>query len=229
MGPSGDQLPLAIDDRPTAGVLPRLRQMQPTPADAPFDDADWFFEPWWPGATALAYLEQGRIHLQTEHLADADAAFPELGAIAGCFAADRLVVAGTLLVLDGDGRPDLELLRQRLAAHAASDGDPAFVAAEVLFADGQALVDRPFSERRARLAEILSDGDRCVISRGYRGEGTTLAEAVSSLGLGEISARRLAAPYRAGRVSEDWLRLPVVEAPTTPTRPLLTLLQRLPL
>lgn len=220
---------LAIDERPTAGKLPRLRQMLPTSADAPFDDEAWFFEPWWPGTTALAFLESGLLRLQTEHLADADAAFPELAGIGRHFDGDGLIVGGTLLVLDEDGRPDSELLRRRLADPTTRAGDAAFVAAELLHAGGRSLLDVGFGKRRARLAAILRDGDRCVISRGLRGEGTTLADAVSSMGIGEISARLLSERYRSGQVDEGWLRMPVERAPTTPTRPLLALLQRLPL
>jgi hypothetical protein len=88
---------------------------------------------------------------------------------------------------------------------------------------------RPFEERRQRLVRQLTDGDRCVMSRGLRGEGTTLAEAVASMGIGEISARLLSALYRPGTQDPSWLRLPVVETPVVPTRPLLALLQRLPL
>jgi hypothetical protein len=68
-----------------------------------------------------------------------------------------------------------------------------------------------------------------VVSRGLRGEGIMLAEAITSMGLTEISARLLSGRYRPGARDESWLRVPVVETPTVPTRPLLTLLQRLPL
>jgi bifunctional non-homologous end joining protein LigD len=221
-------LSLAIEQRQTAGRLPRLRQMLPASADAPFDDEAWFFEPWWPGTPALAYLEGGALRLQTEHLADANTAFPELAGIGRQFEEDGLIVGGTLLVLDDEGRPDGELLRRRLA-DPATEGDAAFVAAELLFAGGAAIDGQPFGERRARLATLLREGERCVISRGLRGEGTTLADAVATMGLGEISGRLLSAPYRAGQRDESWLRMPVERAPTLPTRPLLALLQRLPL
>ena len=39
------------------------------------------------------------------------------------------------------------------------------------------------------------------------------------MGIAEISARLLASHYRAGVQDATWLRLPVVEAPTEPTRP----------
>ncbi len=73
------------------------------------------------------------------------------------------------------------------------------------------------------MGEALSDTPRAVVSRGFRGEGTTLAEAILSMGLTEISARLLSGRYRPGVRDESWLRVPVVETPAAPTRPLLTL------
>ena len=203
--------------------------MTPFTGDAPFDDPDWFFEPWWPGASALAYIDGRHVRLQTSHLADPTIAFPELTGIASQFASDRLVIEGTLLVLDADGRPDGDLLRQRLARPSSRPGVGAFVVSDLLYESGQSQMSHRFEERRARLMKNLTDGDVCVTSRGLRGDGSTLAEAVASMGVGEISARLLSASYRPGVQDAAWLRLPVVQAPVTPTRPLLALLQRLPL
>jgi ATP-dependent DNA ligase len=226
---AGEQLSLAIEPTDESGVLPRLRPMRPLAGSGPFDDDEWFFEPWWPGTAALAYVEGGRVELQIQHLADPRACFPELDRVSRQFRADRLIVAATLLVLDDEGRPDAELLRARLADPQDQRGWPALVCSEVLQVDARSLLERTFAERRAQLAEILSDGEACVVSRGLRGEGTTLAQAVARMGLTEIGARRLTGRYRPGSTDDSWLRLPVAEEPAARTRPLLALLQRLPL
>jgi len=224
-----EQLPLSIEPG-ARGVLPhRLRPMVPIDGDAPFDDREWFFEPWWPGTPTLAYVEDFRVRLQIGHLADPSTAFPELATIGADFADDQLIVEGTLLVLDDEGRPDAELLRGRLADPASREGSPALVASDLLYDLGESLLGLPFEERRRRLSGVLSDTERCVVSRGLRGEGTTLAEAVTSMGLTEISARLLSGRYRPGAADPAWKRVPVVKAPVTPTRPLLALLQRLPI
>ena len=224
-----EQLPLEIGPS-RGGVLPdRIRPMLPEQAERPFDDPDWFFEPWWPGTLTLAYVEDGQVRLQSEHLADPMAAFPELGSMAEQFADDALLVEGWLLVLDDDGRPDAELLRRRLAGHDELHGTAALVAADLLYASGQSQLGLPFEERRRRLARVLTDGDRAVTSRGLLGEGEMLADAVRSMGLSEVSAREVNGHYRPGTTSDLWLRIPVTESEAAPTRPLLTLLQRLPL
>lgn len=195
----------------------------------PFDDEGYFFEPWWPGARAFAFAEAGRLRIHTDHLADPLSTFPELDVMRSQLEADGVVLDGTLLVLDDEGRPDAELLRRRLADPAASGGEAAFVASDLLWADGRPLTDKPFMERHSRLGSVLHDGRLSVVSRGLRGEGAMLAEAVASMGLSAISARCLTSPYRPGNAGDDWLLLPVMGTPAAETRPLLVLLNRLPL
>lgn len=226
----GEQLHLDIDTADETPSLPhRLRAMQPTPRAGPFDDPDYFFEPWWPGARAVLFLERGRLQMQTEHLGDPLDAFPELRVIQQQIRGDGIVIEGTLLVLDTLGRPDGELLRRRFASGDRDSGHGAFIASDLLYASARSVAARPFGERRDRLGVVLRDDDWCVLSRGLVGEGASLARAAASMGLSEISARRLDASYRAGPAGDDWYRIPVTEQPAVETRPLLTLLQRLPL
>lgn len=225
---SAEQLSLAIEP-PVAALPERLRPMSPLPGDAPFDDPEWFFEPWWPGASALAYVERDGVRLQAGHMADPLASFPELATISRQLRNRSAILEGALLVLDREGRPDEELLRRRLADPQERGGVPAFVASDLLHRGDRPLVALPFEERRALLTREMTDSDTCVVSRGVRGEGLTLADAVASMGLTDISARLLSGRYRPGQQDGSWLRLPVSERPVAPTRPLLALLQRLPL
>jgi bifunctional non-homologous end joining protein LigD len=225
-----DQLSLAIDPAGQTRRLPsRVRPMQPGAGDGPFDDPDYFFEPWWPGSRTILFLEDGEVRLQAEHLADPLHAFPELAAIAGQTAAGALILDGTLLVLDERGRPDADLLRRRLEGLGADEGQPAFVATDLLHLDERPLMARPFAERRDRLETTLPDGPWCVVGRGYQREGTMVAQALERMGIEAMSARRLSARYLPGDAGDGWLRLPLVPMAPRAVRPTLTLIQRLPL
>jgi bifunctional non-homologous end joining protein LigD len=228
---TGDQLSLSLEPEASAGRLPaQLRPMQATTVDAPFDDPEFWFEPWWPGVRSLAFIENGRLRLQVAGLSDALAAFPELGDLPDQVVGDGVVLDGTLLVLDDAGRPDGGLLRQRLGRGSSlrRAGRPAFVASDLLWSGGASLMRRPFAARRQRLNDVLPPGDRAIVGHGYPREGTLVAEALALLGIEGLSARCLTARYRGGAAGDAWLRAPVVPAEPRP-RPTLALLLRLPL
>ncbi len=203
--------------------------MLPGDGPAPFADDGWFFEPWWPGVLATIVLAGGAVSLQAGQLTDPLPAFPELRGVPGQVRAATAVVTGTLLVLDAAGRPDAGALRRRLADADDRIGTGAFIAADLLVRDGHLLTDLAFADRRAALLEVVPDGDRFLASRGLHGEGRTLAAAAASMGIEGISARRLDAPWYPGIEPGAWVRLPVADATVGPVRPLLVLLQRLPL
>jgi bifunctional non-homologous end joining protein LigD len=201
--------------------------MQPAALDAPFDDPDYLFEPWWPGVRAIAFAERGSLRLQVDGLADALAAFPEVVELTDQLAEDGVVLDGALLVLDEAGRPDAGLLRIRLDG-AGRPGRPAYVASDLLWAGGESVVRRSFRVRRRWLEAILSPGDRVTVGRGYVGDGTLVAEALASLGIDGLSARQLSARYRAGVADLAWLRAPITPPEPRP-RPTLALILKLPL
>lgn len=203
--------------------------MQPSRGPAPFDDAAYLFEPWWPGVRAQAWIEDGSlVRLRAEGMADALTAFGELAdELPGQLLDDGVLLDGWLLALDDGGWLDVDRLRRRLAGDRHA-GRPAYVATDALWVAGQDLTRRPLEQRRLRLETVLQDGDRCVVSLALRGEGTLLAEALARFGLTAISARRLDARHRAGPAGDAWLRLPLSPAERT-ERPRLALIQRLPL
>jgi bifunctional non-homologous end joining protein LigD len=216
-------------ERPYPALPGRIAFPVPTDGGAPFDDDERFFEPWWPGSLALLRREGERAELRTEHLSDPLAVFPELRAMVDGIEADGVVIEGTLLALDAEGRPDPRLLRRHLAGGSGETVDGAFVASDLAFLEGRSVARLPFTERRRRLAALLPEAPSCVLARGLVGEGRTLGRAVASLGLAAISARRLDGRWHAGPAGDDWLRLRVTEPLTLPTRPFLVLLERLPL
>ena len=220
-----DQLTLLRAAPPAGRRLPgRIRPMESEPGEGPFDDPGFLFEPWWPGTRALVFLESGALRMQAEQLADPLAALPELRHLGRQLVEDDTVLDGMLLVLDRDGRPDPALLRAHLDGVARAGGRPAYLAIDLLYRRGRAVTRRPFAERRALLDDLVRPTDWCGVSRGYRAEGTTVAEALTALGLAAMSARRLDAPYHAGPGGDAWLRIPLAPV-TRPARPTLTVIR----
>jgi bifunctional non-homologous end joining protein LigD len=231
--PPAETLPLEFG--PVASRLPdRIAPMRPTDGEGPFDDARYFFEPWWPGVRALVLVEGGTVRLRAEALTDPTPAFPEMSGVAGLVRGGGVVLDATLMVLDARGRPSRTLLERRLRGGAGAvdrgerAGTAAVVASDLLYLDGASLAARPFGERRGELAALLAPSPWCLAGRGFVGDGTTVAEALGAMGFNALSARRLDAPLRPGRAGDAWYRVPVVAKPRE-LPPLLAVFRRLPL
>jgi ATP-dependent DNA ligase len=227
--PPGEPLPLEF--QPGVARLPeRVTPMRPTDGEGPFDDPRYFFEPWWPGIRAFAFVEDGAVRLRAEALADPTPVFPELARVAALARSDGVILDVTLMVLDARGRPSRTLLDRRLrgGGGAAATGTAALVASDLLYLDGRSLAGRPFGERRGELAALLRPSEWCLAGRGFVGDGTTVAAALGELGFRALSARRLDARLRAGPAGDAWYRVPVVAAPRA-LPPLVAVFRRLPL
>ncbi len=228
---AAEQLPLSIGRASRSQLPVRLRPMQPTSVGAPFDDEGYWFEPWWPGVRAFALVEGGDLQLRAEGLNDALAALPELAGLPAQLERDGVMLDGTLLVLDDDGRPDADLLRQRLAIGRGA-GTAAYVASDLLHVDGRPLGRHAFRRRREHLERVLRASERVVVGSGHAAEGLLMAEALRRLGLAELSARELSARHRSGPAGSAWLRAPTAlpgAEPVADRRPSLALIMRLPL
>jgi bifunctional non-homologous end joining protein LigD len=226
-----DQLSLTLggDDQDEPGLPEKLPFPVAVKAGRPFDDDSFYFEPWWPGAHAFLRREGDRLELRLEHLADPLTAFPELASDLAALSADGIIVEGTLLALDGEGRPDQALLRRRLEGTVSGIAEGAFVASDLIYLEGRSIARKPFAERRRMLLATIGGGSHHVVSRGLSGEGVTLGHAAASMGLEAISARRLDGRWKGGRETDGWLRMHVTEPPAAEVRPLMVLLEKLPL
>ena len=240
-GDSGPRVPLPLATTqpgaaqlgaPALSPLPeRVAPMRPTDGDAPFDDPGYFFEPWWPGIRAQAFVEGRQVRLRAEALSDPTAAFPELAALPGLLTRDGVVLDVILLVLDATTRPNTTFLNQRLDAPTKTTkllGSAALVAQDLLYLGGRSLADRPFGERRAELAALMTPSAWCLPGRGFVGDGIAVANALGEMGFRGVSARRLDARLRAGPAGDAWYRVPVAPRQRD-LPPFLAIFSKLPL
>lgn len=227
--------------------LPRsLRPMQARPADAAFDSDDHVFEPRWGGRRILAFVEpegsagRPRIRLIDDDGRDLAPMLPELATMAELVSDQPAIVDGELVIPDKAGRMDAEALAARLANGERTDSTPVFLAFDLLWASGRPMIAQPLVRRRERLARIVQPAAELVILPGVVGDGIDLYFAVAQQGLSGVMARHLRSPYLPGRRSELWrwiasrpgeMPLHVVPDPVAqaPVRPVLALIQRLPL
>jgi len=197
---------------PQPSPPPTYQPMMASLTAEPFDDDGWLFEVKWDGHRCLANL--GRATRLTSRTArDMTGQFPELIDLHRQLAARNAVVDGEIVALDRDGRPSFERMQDRF--HRAPEElarnkgrvPVQFIAFDLLWLDGEPLLDLPLTERRARLAEVLVETRDVRLSQVVHGRGVDFFEQARGLGLEGVVAKRAASPYRPGTRSHDWRKI----------------------
>jgi ATP-dependent DNA ligase len=240
-----DQLSLSLSG--DVARLPRsLRPMLPKPIDAAFDSDQHMFEPRWGGRRTIAFIEPHRtaggprLRLIDDNGRDLAPALPELWTLPDLVGEQPAILDGEIVMPDKSGRMDEDALVARLADGAAAGSTPVFLAFDLLWAGGRPIIAQPLLRRRERMARIVHPSAELVILPGVVRDGIDLYFAVAQQGLRGVMARHLRSPYLPGRRSELWrwiasqpgeMPLHAVPDPVAepPSRPVLALIQRLPL
>ena len=250
-----DQLSMQLDPaRP--GLTTPLLPMLPRTIVAPFDDADYLFEPWWGGERAFASIESagdasgtagaagagtGALRIVDRRGRDVAPVLPELAGPGGL--ADRLgghsvVLDGCLVVVDDRGRPDPTALTARLAGRTGAT--VVYLVFDIVGLDGRPLLAEPLEKRRERLERTVEQGGSVVVVPAIPGEGRALHAAATAQGISAIMGRHRRSPYLPGVRSRLWRLAPAAAEPTAGPRalaaaptpagagPILALIRRLP-
>jgi bifunctional non-homologous end joining protein LigD len=166
----------------------------------PHDDTGWAYEVKWDGYRTLAFVNGGRVRLQSSNSYDVSHKYPELAALADGLHAERAILDGELVVLDAQGRPRFELIQRH-------ESQAALYVFDVLSVDGTDVIARPYEERRQRLAELLSPGPNWTAPAHRIGDGQALLDATLEQDLEGVMAKRLGSTYRPGTRSRDWRKV----------------------
>lgn len=179
--------------------------MRATSTDAlPLDDEAWAYEVKWDGYRMLAFVEGGRVRLQTRNLLDATADFPELQGLGDALAPLDAVLDGEVVAFDDTGRPSFGALQRRherpVAVH--------YVIFDLLELAGRPTIELPYVERRGLLDRLeLRHGRSWDVPPARHGGGAALFEATQVQGLEGVVAKRLDSRYEPGRRADSWRKL----------------------
>ena len=177
----------------------------------PFDSEDFTFEWKLDGARVIAFVGK-KTRLQNRRLVDTTYRYPELDLKRDVDA--REAILDCEIVVLHEGKPDFKLLQSR--EHSADEFKikllsqtlPAtLMVFDLLYLNGNPLVDKPLLERKEKLREVLSDSSRALYLRHVETHGKRFFEGVSKLGLEGMMAKRKLSTYQIGKRSEDWLKV----------------------
>ena len=184
---------------------PMIEPMLAETAKEPFNSERHLFEVKWDGVRCIA-LPDGR--LQARSGADITHRFPEIRLAAR----NPAILDGELVCFEG-GLPSFNLIQQRihktdrLAIKWASRAIPAtYVAFDVLYVDGESVMEKPLMERKGILASLKGDSS-FAIGDHILWNGIRFFDACAQKGLEGVMAKELSSPYLAGKRSHYWLKV----------------------
>ena len=193
----------------------RIVPMMARPSDRlPRDEKNWSFEVKWDGVRAIAYVQPGRLRLESRNLNEITAAYPEVRGLIGALGMHEAVLDGEIVAFGENGRPSFERLQRRM--HVASPAAVRRLAAsmpivyaifDLLYLDGHSLMELPYRERRERLEALQLSGPAWRVPVAHPGEGKLLLEATGAQGLEGVVAKRLDSRYEPGRRTGNWLKI----------------------
>jgi ATP-dependent DNA ligase len=160
---------------------------------------DWCFEPKWDGFRTIVFRDGEEVHLQSRNGRPMNRYFPEVVEQALALPAQRYVLDGEMVVTV-DGIQEFDLLQQRIHPAASrverlARETPATLVAFDLLAEGDdTLLELPYTERRGRLAALVTDPVELTPSTD---DPEAAGEWLAGTGEGVI-AKQSTAPYRPG-------------------------------
>ena len=202
------------------GGEPLPTSIQPMLAEAgalPGAGEGWAYEFKWDGVRAIVYLADGRVRAESRNAKDLTGSFPELGELPDLLGGRRAVLDGELVSLDEEGRPSFGRLQQRLhlggrqlVERRAGEYPTSLLVFDLLYLDGELLLDAPYEERRARLEGLgLSAPHLATPPSVAGGDGGALLEVARERGLEGLVVKRLGSRYAPGRRNGAWRKVKI--------------------
>jgi bifunctional non-homologous end joining protein LigD len=169
-------------------------------------------EPKLDGQRVMAIVEPRRVTLTNRRGGEITDTYPEVAGLGPALAPHSAVLDGEVVAFNEKGQTSFQRLQRRMhvrqpSARLLVETPVSFVAFDVLWLDGESLVDRPQSERRAVLDGLGIKGRAWQTAPVLAATPEDLMEACRQLGLEGFMAKRLDAPYLPGRRSSAWWKM----------------------
>src|SRR6202521_4823475 len=191
----------------------KLAPMLAESGEAPFNRADWMWEPKLDGYRVLAFIDEKGVKLRSRKGLDLSATFPRLAAELGKQAAGGMILDGELVAFDAGGKPSFAALQDRAQLktereiQAADQNAPVvFVAFDLLHFAGIDLRNAPYRDRRRYLAQCLLPSPLVQLVHASE-DGVALQAAALASGFEGVIGKRLESRYEAGRRSASWVKV----------------------
>ena len=189
-------------------MLAKLETSLPKPDEA------YGFEFKWDGIRAVAYVDGGRVRLQSRTGEDITPRYPEIHPMGRALGSAEVILDGEIVALDAKGRPSFEEIQQRMGLTAENeirrkmkDVPVTYMVFDLMWRDGHSMIDQPYVERRKALASLKLSGPSWQTPPFEKGGGASMKDASAKGGLEGVMAKKLDSRYEPGRRSGAWQKI----------------------
>jgi bifunctional non-homologous end joining protein LigD len=172
--------------------------------DALPDGDEWLYEAKFDGYRAVALKNGASVKLLSRKGNDLTADYPAIRDAVAAVKAKSAAIDGEVVAFDEAGRPSFQHLHHRSANPAAIR----YFAFDLLHLDGHDLRAKPLAERRAALEKVLRGSD-VQFSAELSGSPDDVVQAIASVGLEGVVAKRRDSKYEPGKRSGVWQKFKV--------------------
>ncbi|MGE0300704.1 histidine kinase [Pseudonocardia sp.] len=177
---------------------------------------DWSVEFAWEGLRVVAHVTAQRVRLRSSSGRSLASIFPDLEtALRAVAPRGGVILDGTVVAQGPSGTPRRRALQSRAGTFRPSEAlmrrvPVAFLVGDVLWHDGRSTLDLPYRARRELAEGLRTDEPAVWLTPTFPAtELGPVMHAADQHGVDALFARQLDAPYRPGRRSRHFLRLPV--------------------
>ncbi len=177
--------------------------MLATLVDKPFDEKGWLYEVKWDGYRAIAYVNNGEAALESRNNKSFNEKFyPVFNSLQQWKI--NAIIDGEIIVVNEKGVANFSNLQNW---RSEADGELIFYMFDILWMNGNNLMDLPLTERREILKSLIPPADNIRISETFDAGATEFFEVAKQLNLEGIIAKKAASKYYPGQRSKDWLKI----------------------
>lgn len=175
--------------------------------DSPPTGDEWLHEVKFDGYRMVCRIDDDDIRLITRNHNDWTARMPGIVQAAGQLQVQQAVLDGEVVVVQANGTTDFQALQN--AFREGQVQQIKYMVFDLLYLNGQSLIERPLEERKAILKELLEslESDEVIrYSDHVEGQGEKFQQQACRLHLEGMISKRRNQPYRAGR-GLDWVKV----------------------
>jgi bifunctional non-homologous end joining protein LigD len=195
----------------------KLSPMLASPAASPFSDEKWYFEPKLDGFRTLAFVNDGKVLLQSRRGFNVTEHYSALIESLKRQPTSQLILDGEIIALDSKGKLCFQCLQGYLKSinrTKTSEIEPPsaiiYYVFDILYLDGYDLRGVPLKQRKELLRSIINPDEQVRLVEHFSTDGQTVYRVAIENGLEGIVAKRQESLYEPGKRSSNWLKIKAV-------------------